>query len=230
MNKDNNIISVDGLYAGYGNDIVLKNICFDVQAGEVMGIIGPNGCGKSTLLKCLYGLVKPHKGSIAINGLCGLSLEPHQMRSSGVAFFMQGGLIFPTLTVAEHLMLVKPSYSSSDRIFSYFPALKKLLSKSAGVLSGGERQILSLSMLLMHNANIWLIDEPSSGLSAENAAITFDFLREINSREGITMLIVEHNHSFVFNLSTSTLVINEGVCTSKLTPEYVRNNLDSLIV
>lgn len=220
MNKENYILKTENLVAGYGEHIVLNEVSFVLEKGEILVIIGQNGSGKSTLLKTLSGLIRKKSGNTWLKKQSGNNILPHQFVRNGISYFTQGGLIMPALSVLEHLELAalqsgfKPEKTSFNNTFAEFPKLKELLKQKAGNLSGGERQLLSFGILLMQRTDIWLLDEPTAGLSPDMVQFSADFLRRKNY-EGITMLIVEHNMDVAFGLATHIVVAKAGKLTKK---------------
>lgn len=216
--NDTPILTVEQLSAGYGSHVVLKNVSFELKKGEVLGIIGQNGSGKSTLLKAITGLIPLKHGRLLINGKKKSRIRPHNILESGISFFTQGGLVMPALTVEEHLSLAHfqngSGNGSVERVFDQFPRLFELSSQRAGSLSGGERQMLSFGILIAQDTKTWLLDEPTAGFSPEMVQRSVDFLQE-KRKEGITMLLVEHNMEVAFSLSDTIVVAKEGTLTQK---------------
>jgi branched-chain amino acid transport system ATP-binding protein len=229
----NCILEIEGLSAGYGNQKVLQNINFSVQEGEILGIIGQNGSGKSTLLRCLFSLLKPHEGIINLNGNNITSLLPHEVQRKGISYCLQEGLIFPTLTVEEHLKIVDALEQKTELAFSYFPELKRFMGKPAGNLSGGQRQMLSLCMLLLQDTTLWLMDEPTSGLSVANSKRTLEFLQHVKQNSNKTILLIEHNYDFIFQFVDSVMILKDGHASRKFYQndfrevDFLKNNLYS---
>jgi len=218
MVKDNTIMKVVELCAGYGDHMVLQNVSFDLKQGECLGIIGQNGSGKSTLLKALFGLIQMQNGNVFYKDKRLNGIVPHRMIKLGISYFLQGGLVMPELTVLDHLILSTMQGSkknSLESILRDFPKIVPLLNQPAGNLSGGERQLLSCSMLLAQGTELWLLDEPTAGLSPDHVEFTRDFLFRKNREEGITMLIVEHNLEVATQLASQIVVARDGTLTQK---------------
>lgn len=236
MAEHTTILKTQDLSAGYGNHTVLKDVCFDLQKGEVLVIIGQNGSGKSTLLRTISGLLPKKAGSIYINNRTEPSIAPHELVTNGISYFVQGGLIMPSLTVQEHLELAamqtgrKLENTTLNNTFAQFPKLKEMQKQKAGNLSGGERQMLSFGILLMQETQTWLLDEPTAGLSPALVQFTADFLRKKNL-EGITMLLVEHNMEVAFKLASHIAVTKDATLTRKFDqPEFLQKDfLDNIV-
>lgn len=209
------ILEVEGLSTGYGNNIILQNVSFTVNPNSVLAVVGANGAGKSTLLKTLSGLIEGNTGIIKYYGNRLARNQPHNLIKSGISFFSQGGLIMPALTVEEHLQLAAKkagrdgNVASFDPVFDQFPRLRERLKSRAGNLSGGERQMLSFGILIVQNTKLWLLDEPTAGLYDPTMVDrTITFLNE-KKKEGIAMLLVEHNMRVVHELATDIMMIEE---------------------
>ncbi len=217
MNKPAHIAEATGLTGGYGNSTVFREVSFGVRPGEVLAILGQNGSGKSTLLKTLAGLLLPQAGHARLGQLNGSpALLPHALVRSGISYCPQGGLVIPELSVAEHLQLATQHLATDDaakareEALATFPALKDLLPQRAGTLSGGQRQQLSLSILIAHRSKLWLLDEPTAGLAPELVKTTTEFLQERVKKHGTAVMLVEHNLDVAFALADRILVLREG--------------------
>jgi len=233
MERRNEMLNIIDLSINYDANSILQNINFTVSKGEILGIIGENGCGKSTLLKSIFSLLKPLSGRIIYNNCDITKFKPYEKHKIGIAYCLQGGLTFPTFTVLEHLKLATNNESKYKVAFDYFPELENILSKRAGNLSGGQKQMLSLSMLLIQNADLWLLDEPTAGLSVQNTNRTLEFLQRIKEKNEKTILIVEHNYNFLFSLIDHAIIIKNKTSTCKflnsdfIKDDFIINNLYS---
>lgn len=218
MSSVAHILHVAGLDAGYvpGRPVV-RNAAFHVAAGEAVAILGPNGSGKSTLLRALAGLLPVAAGSIQWN-LPGSGAPPaaHALLPKGISFVPQGGLVLPELTVAEHFTLALRHRPKAEQAatrleaLQAFPALVALMQRRGGMLSGGERQQLSAALLMAQGTRVWLMDEPTAGLSPALVQDTLHFLQRMHSQHGITLLVVEHDLDVAFQLAGRVLVMREG--------------------
>lgn len=224
MHNNNIIFKAENLTVGYGDQIVLTDVSFSLGKGEVLVILGQNGSGKSTLLKTLSGLLPKKAGNIWLKSNNQSQIQSHQLVKKGISYFTQGGLVIPALTVEEHLELAamladrKLRKTDFDNTFAEFPKLKEMKKQRAGNLSGGERQMLSFAILLMQGTTTWLLDEPTSGLSPAMVQFTANFLQRKN-REGITLLLVEHNMAVAFQLATHITIAKEGTLTQKFSEQ-----------
>jgi len=209
------VLSVSGLVAGYSAaDEILKQVGFELQAGEIACIIGPNGAGKSTLLKAIAGLVKSSKGSVVLNGEPINGRAPREITRLGLAYVPQEHNVFPSMTIVENLEMggyVEPGRIAArmDNVMQRFPVLQRKRRQAARTLSGGERQILAMGMALMVEPKVLLLDEPSAGLSPVAAHRLFEDIRAIN-REGVAIALVEQNASDALDISDRAYILVDG--------------------
>jgi ABC-type branched-subunit amino acid transport system ATPase component len=226
MDKKDYILKIRNLSAGYNGSSVLENLNLDVEQGELLAIIGQNGCGKSTLLKTIFRLTPVNSGIIIFKGKNIMNMDSDFLIDTGISYFMQRGLIFPNLTVKEHLDLAMRNNTNNnlEEIVNYFPEIKEYFKKKAGNLSGGQRQNLSLSMLLAQQTTFWLLDEPIAGLDPERARITSDFIGKMNEEKQISIMLVEHNYDAAFKLAHKVCVIKDGKAGEKFTPDVFKQN------
>lgn len=223
MTNSKKILSLNNVEVGYGSKVILKNVSFDLFEGEILALIGQNGSGKSTLLKSIYGLISHKHGEIFFNDGAIHNIHAYKLRNIGLSYFIQNGLVMPNLTVDEHINLSMNGRSSiidfdyNKIVNDAFPKLKNFGSHRAGNLSGGERQMLSLAMLMLQETKTWFLDEPTAGLAPEMVKFTGEFLQKKNYEDNITMLLVEHNLDVAFKLATSVIVVKNGGITDKFT-------------
>lgn len=203
--NENIILDIRNLTCGYGAEPVIENFNLQIKAGETIAITGPNGSGKSTLLKAIYQLCKIDSGEIFYKGNSLIGKTPEQIKRYGIAYFMQKNSIFTSLSVRENIMLSlnglrsEGKASKIEEIMDAYPQFKNRMNKSAGLLSGGERQQLAMIMLLSQGANLWLLDEPTAGLNQENTEL---FIRSISlAKNNISIILVEHKTQVVNKLT-----------------------------
>ncbi|MDN4619838.1 ABC transporter ATP-binding protein [Paenibacillus sp. PsM32] len=209
------LVELKNVQAFYGGIEALKGINLEVNAGEIVTLIGSNGAGKSTTLKSICGQVKT-KGEIYFDGKKITSLEPHVIAQSGIAHVPEGRRIFPRLTVKENLEMgafsVKSKKLIKERIeksFVYFPRLKERYHQTGGTMSGGEQQMLAIARGLMMNPKILLLDEPSMGLAPVLVDQIFEIIQELNDA-GMTILLVEQNAYQALQIAHRGYVIQTG--------------------
>lgn len=223
---------MDEVSAGYRKKEVLHGVSLAAQAGQIVALLGSNGAGKSTLLNVIIGLLRPWRGAVWLGDRDITALPPHQRARDGVAFVNQGGGVFPSLTVRENLeMGIRASRSgragadSVERALEQFPALKDHLRSRAGLLSGGQRQMLALAMRLAQQPRILLLDEPSAGLAPDLARGVMEKVRELNQACGLTVLIAEQRVREVLSIATSAVVmVNGSIAAETSAPaDWTRN-------
>lgn len=210
------ILKVDDIFAGYGKKEVLRGISLEVREGEIVALIGPNGAGKSTLLKVISGMLSPVRGHIYLNGKEITAIPTHRRVREGILHFLQGGQVFPSLTVKENLEMGALGLSAGkqkeaiDRVTEIFPELGKDVKKRAGLLSGGQRQMLALATILIKEPRILLLDEPSAGLAPN---LVLEFMKkvdEISKAFRMTILLVEQNVRQALELAQKAYVLVGG--------------------
>ncbi len=210
------LLAADAVVAGYtpGVDII-RGCSIVVEEGEYIGVIGPNGAGKSTLLKSLFGLVPVRSGTVRLNGEDVTGLDAHELVARGVGYVPQVDNVFPSLTVEENLRMgLYQQRKLWDERFSFvssiFPLLASRRRQRAGLLSGGERQMVAMGRALVSQPRLLLLDEPSAGLSPANQDETFERTMEIN-RNGISIVIVEQNAYRCLEIAHRAYVLDQGV-------------------
>lgn len=197
--------------------MILHTVSLHVQTGEIVCLIGPNGAGKSTVLRSIAGQLTPTRGEILLEGVATAAMNPQQKGARGLVFIPQGQNIFPNLTVAENLEMA--GYLLADRatlksrmeeVFAVFPWLGERRSRSARELSGGQRQVLALSRVLLLKPKLVLLDEPSLGLAPLMVEEIFDHILAMN-RQGISFLLVEQNARKGLSVSHRGYVLEQGM-------------------
>lgn len=209
------LLEIRNLESWYGPVQVLFDVHLKIYPGEMVCIIGPNGAGKSTILKNVFGLIKKNKGDILLDNKHIRKYSPDKVVRQGVSFVPQGRSVFPNLTVKENLELgayIRKDDISEDlkAVFEKFPRLKERQKQKAGLLSGGEQQMVALGRALMIKPKLLLLDEPSLGLSPQVKQLIFEKIVEINRKEGITVLVVEQNARLSLALSNYAYVLDLG--------------------
>lgn len=214
MDDDVLLRGVD-LVAGYlpGVDI-LRGASLDLHRGELVGIIGPNGAGKSTLIKTLFGLVPVRSGSVVLDGRDITGLPAHELVARGVGYVPQTRNVFPSLTIEENLKMgcfLKPHTFADDwtRCAELFPLLAERGSDRAGLLSGGQRQMVAMGRALMTDPSVLLLDEPSAGLSPLNQDEVFARIDQVKS-SGVSVVMVEQNARKCLQIADTAFVLDQG--------------------
>lgn len=220
-------LELDDLSSGYGQRQVLEHISMKVGASEIVAVIGHNGAGKSTVLKTVFGLLPAWSGRVLYGNQDVTSASIRTRLRSGIVYVPQGQRVFNELTVAEHLSLpriilrdpVLVRQRLSD-VLDQFPSLRPLLRRNARTLSGGEKQLLTLAMAMMHRPRLLLLDEPSLGLAPPLVSETMKRLSQLNREWGTAMLVVEQKVREVIRLASRVYVLAMGkvVYSSDTTP------------
>jgi neutral amino acid transport system ATP-binding protein len=202
--------------AGYIRDVdILHDLHLYVDEGEVVSVVGPNGAGKSTLIKAIFGLVRIREGSIRLRGEEISLLPPHRIARRGMSYVPQLDNVFPSLTVEENLDLAvvgadkEELRSRRGEVYELFLPLAAARRRQAGLLSGGQRQMLAMARALMPRPQVLLLDEPSGGLAPEYVALVFEKIVEIRDA-GVTVLVVEQNARRSLALSDRGYVLELG--------------------
>jgi ABC-type branched-subunit amino acid transport system ATPase component len=208
------LLTIQNLDAWYGKVQILKDVRIHINKGEIVSIIGPNGAGKSTLIKSIFGLVPKRRGKIVFGGRSISKTKSSMIVRKGICYVPQGRSVFPSLTVKENLEMgafirKKGLKKRLRRVYERFPILFKRRNQKAGLLSGGEQQMLALGRALMLRPRLLLLDEPSLGLSPQIKKEIFDKIMEINA-EGISILIVEQNARMSLQMSDRAYVLETG--------------------
>lgn len=200
--------------AGYGGRAIISGVSLDVAAGELVALLGPNGAGKSTLLAAIAGMMRPLAGRVMLDGQEVTGLDPARLAAAGVALVPQRRNVFRTLSVAENLAIgawPAPRLASRRReeVLALFPALSPALPRAAGLLSGGQRQMLALGMALMAGPRLLLLDEPTAGLSPALVEETLVAIARLRGA-GIGALLVEQNAREALRHADRALVLAGG--------------------
>lgn len=216
------ILSLIDIYAGYGKKIVLEGTSFSVKNGEKILLAGPNGSGKSTLLKVISGIIKIQSGNILYEGKEIHSISAYKRIRKGIGYLAQSNNIFPSLTISENLRIAfweekneKLNYYE-EKLFDLFPFLKDFKEKRAGILSGGQRQALAVGMVLLKEKKLYLLDEPTAGLSPKASEEILEVIKIISKEKNSAFILVEHNLRWVKDWYDRIIVMREGKFISEI--------------
>ena len=210
------LLVMDDVQAAYGEFQALFNITLEVNAGEIVTLVGANGAGKTTTLRVISGLLHPMKGTVRFDGQNISRTPPHRIVELGISHVPEGRQLFPYMTVEENLALgsyigrARPKLKESmEEQFAFFPQLKERRRQLAGTLSGGEQQMVAIARGLMNHPKLLLLDEPSLGLAPKIVEEVFSKVQEIGKR-GVTVLIVEQNVVDGLSISDRGYVVENG--------------------
>ena len=221
------MLKVKDLHAFYGKSHVLHGVHLDVQPGEIVALLGRNGSGRSTTVKAIMGLVDG-TGSVLFKKQELLGHKAFEIAHAGIGYVPENRDIFPTLTVHQNLLLGKKRGASQERwsfddMYKLFPRLKERQHTDAGVLSGGEQQMLTLCRTLMGDPELIMIDEPTEGLAPKIVELVAEYLRELK-RRGMSVLLVEQKLTIAMEVADRCLVMGHGQIVFEGTPADLRAN------
>lgn len=226
------ILKADQVSVGYGGRPVINDVSVSLGANEVLCLIGHNGAGKSTLLKCMFGLLSPSLGSVMIDG-DNVSSETSRNRADrGVAMVPEGRGVFPSLSVRDIFTLGMkatgvPKTEQQDRVdwvLEILPAIREFMQRPAGTLSGGQQQMVSIGRALLNRPRILLMDEPSIGLAPKLFQDLLGPIRELQKREGFSILLVEQNVREALKISDRVVVMKSGAMIWEGVPDDLQDN------
>ncbi|ULR45935.1 ABC transporter ATP-binding protein [Rhizobium sp. K102] len=224
------LLEVDKIEVGYGDAIALWDLSISVGPGEIVSVVGPNGAGKTTLVNAIAGILRPHKGTIVIEGNDVSKVPSYRVCDYGIAVVPEGRRLFTAMTVLDNLLL--GAYRSQARaerdatlaeVFQLFPVLKERQDSLAGSLSGGQQQMVAIGRGLMAKPRVLLMDEPSLGLSPLIVGEMFKIIQMINER-GVAVLLVEQNVNKALEIAHQAYVIEQGRVTASGAPEVLIND------
>ena len=214
-------LTLDRLNCYQGGVHVLRDVSLQLDAGEVLGILGRNGAGKTTTLRAIMGLVRARSGAITLDGADLLQLSPDEIPRRGIAYVPQGRRLFPELTVAENLrmgLLVRGGGDETlEPVLALFPVLRERMRQRAGTLSGGEQQMLATARALCARPALLLMDEPSEGLMPMLVDRLLDTVTALRAR-GVGVLLVEQKVDAVLRIADRVAVIEHGRIVRQATP------------
>ncbi|WP_332748796.1 ABC transporter ATP-binding protein [Hydrogenophaga sp.] len=224
------MFSVRDLWAGYGEQQVLRGINLDLQPGTITALIGANGAGKTTFLRTVSGLVKTTKGSAVLEGCSLTGLPPHRIVDQGFVQSPEGKQLFPEMTVMENLMVGASTprararrSKTMDEIFALFPILDERRHQLAGTLSGGQQQMVAVGRALMALPRVLALDEPSLGLAPIMVDRLFEGIRKIRNIE-LAVLVIEQNVQMVLSMADHGFVIENGTIAMSGTGRELLHN------
>lgn len=210
------MLEVADLTIRYGPFLAVDRLALSVGAGEIVGVVGPNGAGKSSIVKAIGGLVRPQSGRITLDGHDLIAVPPHRRIDLGLSIVPEGRGLFPRMSVEENLVIggdplrdKARSARNIERCFSLFPILKERRWQAAGTLSGGQQQMVAVSMGLMSDPRLLILDEPSLGLAPIVIGEIGKALRALGS-EGLTVALFEQNTKLTCNVADRIYILASG--------------------
>ncbi len=220
------MLTVNNLEVAYGQSLVIPDMSFEAQKGQILGIVGRNGMGKSTLFRSLIGMIPSRSGSISLGGKDITKFPPYRRVKDGIAFVPQGRMIFPYLSVYDNLISGvqgRVKRDAVEEIYALFPVLQEMRNRKGGNLSGGQQQQLAIGRALMTNPSVLLLDEPTEGIQPSIIKDISRTLREIRDMKNLTIVVSEQVLSFVLDTCDRIMVIDKG----KLVREDDRASVDA---
>lgn len=233
MNAPTIMLQLSNVESAYGPIKAIRGVSLKVGQGQIATVLGSNGAGKTTILKTISGIIDPRKGSVEFKGQDITAHDPAEIVRRGLVHVPEGREVFPLLSVHDNLLM--GAYTRRDRdavardmeaVFGYFPILRERQKQDAGLLSGGQQQMLAISRALMAAPELMLLDEPSLGLSPKLTKEIFEIVVRINRERGTTMLLVEQNANMALNAADHGYVIENGRIVMEDSCERLREKED----
>ena len=233
MSEADDMLVVSSVEAAYGPIKAIRGVSLRVKAGSIVTLLGPNGAGKTSLLKTISGVLEPRRGGITFCGESIAGLDPARIVRKGLSHVPEGREVFPLLSVHENLLM--GAYTRNDRdavardlelAYSYFPVLNERRHQDAGLLSGGQQQMLAIARALLSDPQMMLMDEPSLGLSPKLTKEIFEIIRRINRERGKSILLVEQNAHMALQAADYGYVLENGRIVLEDTCDRLRQKDD----
>ena len=227
------VLELANVESAYGPIKAIRGVSLKVMPGRIVTVLGSNGAGKTTILKTISGIIDPRKGTVTFKGENITAQDPSAIVRKGLVHVPEGREVFPLLSVHDNLLM--GAYTRDDRdavaqdmevVYGYFPILKERERQDAGLLSGGQQQMLAISRALMGRPELILLDEPSLGLSPKLTKEIFEIVVRINRERGTTMLLVEQNANMALNAADDGYVLENGRIVREDTCERLREKED----
>ena len=222
------LLEVDGLHAHYDKSHILHGVSLKIAAGEIVSLLGRNGSGRSTTLKTIMGLVQPTGGRVVLEGQDLAGQRAFRIARAGIAYVPEEREIFANITVDENMRIgmqpPRPGVPTwtVEQMYAFFPQLQDRRGTAAGMLSGGEQQMLTICRSLLGNPLVILIDEPTEGLAPKIVVVVTDVIRVI-CKQGVSVLLVEQKLTIAMRVSKRVYVMGHGEIVFEGTPDDLRN-------
>ena len=224
------MLEISELSAGYDSVPVVRGLSMSVRTGEVVALLGANGAGKTTTLRAISGLAKVVSGSVRLDGRDLAGMSPSARAQAGIAHVPEGRGIFFGLTVGEHFGIgVRPSAADIDEVLEYFPALRDLQDRRAGLLSGGEQQMLAIACALIHKPKLLLLDELSLGLAPVIVERLLPVVRQFADARETAVVLVEQHVRLGLEIADRAYVLAHGDLTASGSADELRADTDRLV-
>jgi urea transport system ATP-binding protein len=207
------MLEIKGVTAGYGRTKVLHDVTVQIPTARAVSVMGHNGAGKTTLLRVATGLIPVMSGQVLIDGEDVTRMPPSKRVQRGLGYVPQGQQSFPQMTTLENLQLVARRQSDIDEVFDLFPVLKELLSRRAGLLSGGQRQQLAIARTLLTKPRILVLDEPTEGIQPNIVSDIERVIIDLTRRGDLSVLLVEQHVGFALRSTHTFYVLQSGRIT-----------------
>ena len=226
-------LSVRAVAAGYGGGDIISDISLDLDAGEIFAVIGPNGSGKTTLIKAMAGLIRARVGEISLGSTSITHMNAPARVAEGLAYVPQEFNVFPNMTIGENLKVStefldrerRATGEQRERVLAMFPEVAGRLHLRAGLLSGGQRQMLAFASAMMAAPKVLLLDEPSAGLSPKLVGEIFDKVKAVNAT-GVTIFMIEQNVKEALRIADRAMVLVNGTIRLRASPEDIGTKHD----
>jgi urea transport system ATP-binding protein len=209
------MLEIVDVTAGYGRSMVLFGVSVSIPVGGGAAIMGHNGAGKTTLLRVAVGLLPVKSGRVLLDGEDITGLAPNKRVKRGLGYVPQGQLCFPQMTTLENLQLITNAQPEIDEVLDTFPVLKDLLSRPAGLLSGGQRQQLAIARALLTKPRLLILDEPTEGIQPNVVVEIESVIADLSKRGDLTVLLVEQHVGFALRSTDSYYVLESGRITGR---------------
>ena len=216
MHNENQALVLSSVNSYYGDSHILQDVSFSVTKGSILALLGRNGAGKTTCMNSVAGMLTPRSGRIAVEGKDVSGAAPEAICKAGIALVPQGRRIFKSLTVTENLSVAALRHTPAERVkwtvedvFGLFPRLRERKCHPAGLMSGGEQQMLAIGRALMTNPTVLLMDEPTEGLAPQIVAEVGSIITRLKAL-GLTIVLVEQHTNFALKLADEVVIISTG--------------------
>jgi branched-chain amino acid transport system ATP-binding protein len=222
------VLRLNGLVAGYGAKTVISGVSFALEPGQILAFLGHNGAGKTTTLKAVMGMLRPSAGEVVFDGNRIDRLDVAQRVALGLRLLPEGRGIFPDLSVAENLAVVAARNVGAGAMFDVpdayklFPALQERRTTRAGSMSGGQQQMLALSLAILGTPRCLMLDEPSIGLAPNLVERMFEQVRQVCKSHAMTAVLVEQNVAAAMKIADRVIIMNNGQIVFDGSPEQAR--------